>query len=224
MPFCYRPAGYKSQDIVTAAKSFWRDSYKNIRYPDESQKESNIVVMIHDAFQPVSSWKGFMQPPQYDGVILDTHIYQVFSDEENGWSQQQHIKAICDRASGLMDGPPWVVVGEFSPASTDCAKYLNGRGVGARYDGTHQGSESDIARSRSCAPKTGSGRAFSKDYKKFLGQFWEAQTITYEKVQGWVQWTWKAENADEWSYQAGLKYGWIPQKACERRYPDICNQ
>lgn len=37
--------------------------------------------MIHDAFQPVSSWKGFMQPPQYDGVILDTHIYQVFSDE-----------------------------------------------------------------------------------------------------------------------------------------------
>lgn len=142
----------------------------------------------------------------------------------NSWSQQQHIKGICDRASGLLDGPPWVVVGEFSPASTDCAKYLNGRGVGARYDGTRKGSESDIAKSRSCASKTGDAEDFSKDYKKFLGQFWEAQVITYEKVQGWVQWTWKAENADEWSYQAGLEQGWIPEKAWQRRYPNICDQ
>lgn len=37
--------------------------------------------MIHDAFQPLSYWNGFMPPPQYDGVILDTHIYQVFDDE-----------------------------------------------------------------------------------------------------------------------------------------------
>lgn len=36
--------------------------------------------MIHDAFQPVSYWNGFMPPDQYHGVFLDTHIYQVFSD------------------------------------------------------------------------------------------------------------------------------------------------
>ena len=35
--------------------------------------------MIHDAFQPLSYWNGFMPPPQWQGVILDTHIYQVFS-------------------------------------------------------------------------------------------------------------------------------------------------
>ena len=36
--------------------------------------------MIHDAFQPVKYWNNFMPPSKYDGVFLDTHIYQVFSD------------------------------------------------------------------------------------------------------------------------------------------------
>jgi hypothetical protein len=35
--------------------------------------------MIHDAFQPVSYWNGFMPYPEYEGVILDTHIYEMFS-------------------------------------------------------------------------------------------------------------------------------------------------
>jgi glucan 1,3-beta-glucosidase len=70
--------------------------------------------------------------------------------------------------------------------------------------------------------KTGGGATFSPSYKKFLRQFWEAQTIAYENAQGWIQWTWKAEEADEWSYQAGLNYGWIPQDPSDRMYPDIC--
>lgn len=36
--------------------------------------------MIHDAFQPLSSWDNFMPAPQWQGVIIDTHIYQMFSD------------------------------------------------------------------------------------------------------------------------------------------------
>ena len=35
--------------------------------------------MIHDAFQSLSYWNGFMSSPQWQGVIIDTHIYQVFS-------------------------------------------------------------------------------------------------------------------------------------------------
>jgi glucan 1,3-beta-glucosidase len=33
---------------------------------------------------------------------------------------------------------------------------------------------------------------------------------------------WKAENADDWSYQAGLKYGWIPWNPTDYKYPGIC--
>ena len=52
-----------------------------ISYPySDSTQESNTVVMIHDAFQPVNYWNGFMPPNKYDKVFLDTHIYQVFSD------------------------------------------------------------------------------------------------------------------------------------------------
>lgn len=28
--------------------------------------------------------------------------------------------------------------------------------------------------------------------------------------QGWVFWAWKNIGAMDWSYQAGLQYGWIP--------------
>ena len=47
--------------------------------------------------------------------------------------------------------------------------------------------------------------------------------ITYEKGDGWLQWTWKAEDADDWSYQAGLQYGWIPNDPTDLEYPTICN-
>ena len=65
----------------------------------------------------------------------------------------------------------WTIVGEWTPAMTDCAKYLNGRGVGARYDGTRSGSP----RVGSCTGLTGSGSSFSSSYKTFLRQTWEAQ-------------------------------------------------
>ncbi len=113
----------------------------------------------------------------------------------------------------------WVVVGEWTPAATDCAKYLNGRGVGARYDGTKSGS----TKVGSCKGLTGKASSFSSDYKTFLRQYWEAQTITYEKGAGWIQWTWKAEIADEWTYQAGLANGWIPKNPTQRKYPNICS-
>jgi len=35
--------------------------------------------MIHDAFQPLTYWNNFMPSPQFEGVLLDTHYYQMFS-------------------------------------------------------------------------------------------------------------------------------------------------
>lgn len=130
----------------------------------------------------------------------------------------QHISTACNLASSLSSFDLWLIVGEWTPAANDCAKYLNGRFVGSRYDGSYPGS----TRVGSCTGLTGSASTFTASYKTFLRQFWEAQTITYEKAQGWIQWTWKAENADEWTYQAGLANGWIPQNPTNRQYPTIC--
>jgi aryl-phospho-beta-D-glucosidase BglC (GH1 family) len=212
------PAGFFGDDVLSVTRQFWYDSYGNIRYPYGTSRESNTVLMIHDAFQPLSYWNGFMSWPGWEGVIMDTHLYQVFSVGENQMSRQQHISAACNKGSSLSSFHLWTVVGEWSPASTDCAKYLNGRGVGARYDGSYPGS----TRVGSCSGLTGKASTFSASYKTFLRQFWEAQTISYEKGKGWIQWTWKAEEADEWSYQAGLANGWIPADPGNRQYPNIC--
>ena len=55
---------------------------------------------------------------------------------------------------------------------TDCAKYLNGRGVGARYDGSISPGAPVYG---SCNGMTGSGATFSQDYRNFLRMSWEAQ-------------------------------------------------
>jgi len=110
---------------------------------------------------------------------------------------------------------------------TDCAKYLNGRDgktgrdVGSRYDGSYPGTSQ--SRVGSCDGLTGKASTFSSSYKTSLAKTWEAQAMSFEKSQGWIQWTWKAENADEWSYKAGLANGWIPQDPTNYQYPHICD-
>jgi len=208
------------------------------RYPYGTATESNTVLQLHDAFQPLSYWNGFETPPNWQGVAMDTHIYQVFSDsvrllacrpsesrdeslcflQQVAMTWQEHISAACNTQSTLSGFDLWLMVGEWSPAATDCATYLNGRGVGSRYDGSYPGS----TYVGSCTGLTGSASTFSSSYMTFLRQFWEAQVISYEKADGWLMWTWKAENADDWSYQAGLQNGWIPWSPTDLLYPDIC--
>jgi len=185
-----------------------------------SDLQSNTIVLLHDAFKGLSYWSNFMTggDPAWSGVAMDVHIYQMFSNDEVARSDDEHISVACSQGSALSSFHLWTIVGEWTPADTDCAKYLNGRGRGARYDGSYD----DAPWTGNCSSKTGSGATFSSDYKTFLRKYWEAQTITFEKGAGWVQWTWKAEQADDWSYQAGLKYGWIPQNPTNRQYPGIC--
>ncbi|KAJ3838851.1 glycoside hydrolase family 5 protein [Lentinula raphanica] len=212
------PAGYDGTQMLDVVTQYWYDSYGNIRFPFGSSQESNTVVLLHDAFQPLSFWSGFQTPPQWQGVAMDTHIYQMFSQDLVSQTDAQHIQTACNYQNELAFDL-WLIVGEWTPAQTDCAKYLNGRGNGARYDGSLPGSTFV----GSCTGLTGSASTFSSSFKTFLRQYWEAQVIAYERGgSGWIQWTWKAENADEWTYQAGLANGWIPQDPTDFMFPDIC--
>jgi aryl-phospho-beta-D-glucosidase BglC (GH1 family) len=215
------PAGFKDFNIVTTARQYWYDSYGNIRWPFGTSQQGNLIEVIHDAFQPLSYWNGFMKYPQFDGVMMDTHSYQVFSSPELERSYDQHVQAACARGKEMANWAKsnlWIVAGEWTTAPTDCAKYLNGRGVGARYDGTFPGSY----KIGSCSTVTGDSKNFSASYKTFLRKYFEAQTQAFEKSNGWIYWTWKAENADDWSYQKGLAGGWIPKNPATRMYPNIC--
>lgn len=206
------PAGFYSQDVVEVSKQYWKTSYESIR-----QSKSKAVTIIHDAFQPLENWNGFMTGPGYEGSMLDTHIYQLYSVAQNRYSEAEHIAEACDSRNRLQskDHLP-VVVGEWSVAPNDCVN----RQLGYRsmYDGSYPGS----TRVGSCEGLSGDSKTFSSSYKTFLRKYWEAQTMSYEKGQGWIMWTWKTETADEWSYKAGLAGGWIPRNPTDYKYPRIC--
>ncbi|CAL1694455.1 unnamed protein product [Somion occarium] len=123
------PAGFDGSDILNAVRQYWYDSYGNIRFPYGSSRQSNTIVLLHDAFQPLSYWNGFQTAPNWQGVAMDTHIYQMFSQAEVSRTNQQHISSACSHASDLSSFDLWTIVGEWTPAATDCAKYLNGRGL-----------------------------------------------------------------------------------------------
>jgi len=216
------PAGFDGQQMLDVTRQYWLDSYGSIRFPFGTGQQSNVLTVIHDAFQPLSFWNNFMPSNRFDGVAMDTHIYQMFTDQTIPLNDQQHIQSVCANAGPLVDFDQhqlWTIVGEWTPAMTDCAKYLNGRGVGARFDGTIRPGAPVHG---SCAGKTGIGSTFSPNFKDSLRKTWEAQVITYEKASGWIMWTWKTEAAHEWSYSAGLQFGWIPRDPTSRKYPTIC--
>lgn len=48
--------------------------------------------MIHDAFQDLSYWNGYMNPADgFQGVAMDHHSYGVFSTPELQQTWDQHI-------------------------------------------------------------------------------------------------------------------------------------
>lgn len=61
----------------------------------------------------------------------------------------------------------WTVVGEWTAVMTDCALWLNGRGVGARWDGTWNPGPGTLVLG-SCTNLTGDSANFADDYKTFL--------------------------------------------------------
>jgi hypothetical protein len=67
------PAGFDGEQMLDTVKQYWHDSYGNVRFPYGSGKESNTLLLIHDAFQSLDYWNGFMPSPSFQGVALDTH-------------------------------------------------------------------------------------------------------------------------------------------------------
>jgi len=215
------PAGFISQDWADTIRQFWQDGYNAVR----DAVGGNIKVMIGDAFLGVQSWTGFLDAPSAQGVFMDIHQYQIFNDQQLNFTYDQHISAACSLMSSydpFNENNLWTVMGEWSTANTDCAQWLNGRGVGARWDGSWFPAAGNPVFG-SCDGLTGSSANFSDDYKTFLRQYWEAQVDVGESIQGWIYWAWKTESADEWSYEKGLAGGWIPQDPTERMYPGLCD-
>ena len=117
-------------------RQFYRDGYGQVR------AVSSTPVILSDGFKDPATWNGFLSPSDADAqnVIIDHHNYNVFSNEQVAQQTWQHRQAVCNNVDSYRHADKWTIVGEWSAAMTDCAPWLNGRGVGARYDGTYPGS------------------------------------------------------------------------------------
>jgi hypothetical protein len=78
---------------------------------------------------------------------------------------QQFACTISSTLTSFASSNLYTVLGEWSNAVTDCAQWLNGRGVGARWDGTWYNNNQVFG---SCSNWTGDSSGFSADYKTFL--------------------------------------------------------
>ena len=134
-------------------------------------------------------------------------------------SPSEHVGAACALGPQLSGTDKWTIVGEWTGAQTDCAKWLNGLGKGARYDGSFSGS-SYVG---SCDGKyTGTVAALSDADKQNIRSFTEAQLDAYEQHTGWIWWTWHTESAPEWDMQELIANGLFPQPISDRQYPNQC--
>jgi len=101
--------------------------------------------------------------------------------------------------------------GEFSNAVTDCGLFLNGVGLGSRYEGTYPG----------VWPRIGNCSTWI-DYQNYdsgtKADILQFALSSMDALQNYFFWTWKIGpsaitgtiQSPAWSYQLGLQNGWMP--------------
>lgn len=175
---------------LSTLRSFYVAAYAAVRGAG-----FNGSIFMSDGFcYDDAGWAGFMGPPAYQGVYLDTHLYHAFGGPTANLSPWQQIAYTC-----TTDGPnlkahtwaDWTVVGEWSlalmngnpsepldPESRDWLRSFAEAQIQA-YDGSYDGTT---------APGAGPAK----------GSFF---------------WNFKTENALEWDYLQGLAEGYLPSNA-----------
>lgn len=206
------PGGVNEDEL----KQYYYDAWGVAR-----EASQNTAVVLHDGFVPTESWNGFMS--EATGVwfvMMDTHHYEVFDNGLLALDVNSHAKTACEFANQhAVTTDKWTIVGEWTGAMTDCAKYLNGKGIGARYDGSYLSSKAV----GSCDGKSvGTVNSLSQNDRIGIRRFIEAQLDAYEKAGGWLYWTWKTEGAPEWDMQQQLAGGVFPNPVTDRQFPGQC--
>ena len=59
-------------------ESYYSEAYGRVR---RHLKPERASVIFHDSFR-AKSWSSFMQTPEWENVMMDTHLYQCFSDAD----------------------------------------------------------------------------------------------------------------------------------------------
>ncbi|QPG75941.1 hypothetical protein FOA43_003327 [Brettanomyces nanus] len=201
---------YGLQRSVSSDNYFvFHDAFKNTGYWNNVLKEnSNITTHTNSSFYNGSIYN----------IVIDHHRYEVFSTGILALNLTGHIDGLKVYVDEIVknESIPVKIVGEWSGALTDCAKWVNGVDRGSRYEGEYESNEV-IGK---CS--------YSNDYTKMSNQnktdtrkLIEAQIDLFNKTNGFIFWCYKTENALEFDLSKLIQYGLFPQPLTDRKYPDL---
>ncbi len=155
---------------------FYRRSYEVIR------KQTNQVIVFHDAFRPKDEkWKDFFHHQQFENVMFDLHLYHCFDQKLVKGSMQDHIDEILKQRLPMIKAlSEWipVIIGEWS--------------LGVNY---HEMQKSD-----------------GYDEKLYDRIFADLQLYAYAHAAGDFFWNYKQENdRTGWHYRKLIELGILPK-------------
>lgn len=187
-------------------------AYNIVRNAGGIGQGNGPFVSFHDGFLGQNNWAGFL--PGADRIALDTHPYLCFSTQSAG-AVSTFIDAPCTGWAANMNTSMTAfglnAAGEFSLAVNDCGEFVNGVGLGTRFEGTYPGVTTVTGSCASYLAWQSWDDATKQDYMQLALHSMDA-------LQNWFFWTWKIGNssisgtvmAPHWSYQLGLQNGWMP--------------
>ncbi len=74
---------------IDVVQNFYVDAYKIIR----KYLNHDFVIVFHDAFR-LNAWKSFFKNNYFENVLLDTHMYQVFSHNDSKRNPDEVIEKV----------------------------------------------------------------------------------------------------------------------------------
>lgn len=156
-------------------REFYQSAYKVLR----PKLPAPVAFVVHDGFR-ASAWNGFAPAPDYSNVVLDTHMYQTFSDGDRKRSPLEQVQFALGRVGEIerLKSGPWLIVGEWSLALP----------WGEMKEKVKTPLDRDATRIA------------------YAG----AQLLAFEGTHGWFYWSYKTENGGEWSFRDCVKRGWMP--------------
>jgi glucan 1,3-beta-glucosidase len=205
-----RAAPYIGTDVLA---TWYFEAYSIIRNITGIGAGNGPFISVHDGFSSLSNWAGVF--PNVDRVALDTHPYIAFGDTQSTNPPSAVVQTPCKAWGNMMNDSlgafGLTAAGEFSLAINDCGQWVNGVDLGARYDGTFQGSTGV----GSC-DTWNNWQTWTPDIKQGFHDF---ALTSMDALQNYFFWTWKIGNssvtgrveAPFWSYQLGLQNGWMPK-------------
>ncbi|CAO3599171.1 unnamed protein product [Absidia cylindrospora] len=172
--------------------------------------------------------EGFFK--DFDRAFLETHMYLIFDPDLVNMDREKQSVFPCHTWGPRIAEANRVViptmVGEFSFATNDCGKYLNGVGVGNRYENTL--GDDDDAKQQKCSHDDACNKcahiedwgSWTSDYKHFLNSFVQRQMHAFESGLGWFFWTFKTEDHinPHWDYLLAWEKGWAPKDVNDRNF------